>query len=168
MSQQIMSIVSILQKILAEAGDMGDIEYLSKKEFDSKRVDVNATLSLNNTSTETDLVTQTANTGKDMYLGAASFNGRITNQAGGELGSVTYVLYINGFEKERWVKENPSDTEADNADWAQTFTTKGVKVAPAQIIKITAQNGTSGVNRITGHSGKLILWEEDMETTPAI
>ena len=81
--------------------EMGDIEYLSIKEFENKRVDVNATLSLNNTSTETDLVTQTANTGKDMYLGAASFNGRITNQAGGELGSVTYVLYINGFEKEK-------------------------------------------------------------------
>ena len=36
MSQQIMTIVSILQQILVEAGDVGNYEYLSKKQFDGK------------------------------------------------------------------------------------------------------------------------------------
>jgi len=42
MSQQIMTIVSILQQILAEAGDMGDTEYMAKKAFDGKAVRVTA------------------------------------------------------------------------------------------------------------------------------
>ena len=37
-----MTIVSILEKILAEAGDMGDTEYMAKKSFDGKTVTVTA------------------------------------------------------------------------------------------------------------------------------
>ena len=47
---------------------LSDIEYLSIKEFDGKRVDVDNSMSLNDTSTETDLVTQTASSGKERVV----------------------------------------------------------------------------------------------------
>ena len=71
---------------------MGDIDYLSIKKFDGKRVDVNTQTTILNTSTETDIVTATANTGKDMYLASAKLNFQMATS--GPLFEIVYKLYI--------------------------------------------------------------------------
>ncbi len=146
---------------------LSDIEYLSIKEFDGKRVDVTTTasLTLSATSTETDLVTQTANTGKDMYLGEASFE----IWDGGSASVVpTIRLYINGVVKETSILQlNVASTNAYESRTIRTFSTKGLKVATGQIIKITVQNdGTA--SKITHSNGKLVLWEEDTGASPQV
>lgn len=144
---------------------VSDIEFLSIKEFDGKRVDVdNPLLNLNNNSVETDLVTQTAAGGKDMYLGGASIGGSVENISGGTLVEVTYRLYANAVEIDKFVKNDPISKEG----WTYKFLTKSVKVTTGQIIKITAKNGASGINKETNHQGKLILWEENTDETPQI
>lgn len=142
---------------------LSDIEYLSTKEFDNKRVDVDNTLTLNNTSTETDLVTQTANAGKDMYLAGASIGGQAVTLSN-PIGGVTYRLLANAVEIDRFRVEEPQLNE----EWDYKFITKGVKVAAGQIIKITAKNDTAGINRITTHNGKELLFEEATGATPQV
>lgn len=165
MSQQGFTIVSIVTAdILQVIQEMGDIEYLAKKEFDVKRVDADTSLlTLSNNNTETDLVTVTAAGGKDMYLGEASIGGQ-ASIAGGALGGVTYRLKANAVEIDRFRIDEPAQDE----EWTYTFLTKSVKVAASQIIKITAQNDNAGANRISTSQGKLILWEEDSGTDPTI
>ncbi len=165
MSQAILGVLRGVAE--EEEDDMGDIEYLAIKEFDAKRVDANATLTLNNTSTQTDLVTQTAQGGKDMYLAEASIGGQVNNEASGEVGGVTYILFVNGVEADRFRVENPDDLDVSGS-WTHKFTTKGIKVLTTQIIKITAKNDLTGINTTTTHEGVLLLWEEDTATTPAI
>jgi len=124
MSQQIMTVVSLAQ---VRRRKLGDIEYLSIKEFEGKRVDKHDNQTLT-TATETDLATQTASGGKDMYLASASF--RI---AVGFIGSPTIImrLFVNGVVVERYEINQIDDSE--EVDY--TFTTKGVKVETTQIIK---------------------------------
>jgi len=157
----------IMFNVVGAKKDMSDFEYLAIKEFETKRVDAEDTLTLNNTATQTDLVTKTAGGGKDMYLAEASVGGNVSNQAGGLLGRVSYILFINGVEKDRFVIKNPDESN-DTGNWTHIFTTKSIKVTTGQIIKITAKNDELGVNRATTHSGKLILWEEVTGSSPAI
>lgn len=140
----------------------GDISFLSKKEFDNKRVDVNGSLTLNNTIVETDLVTQIATGGKDMYLAAASINGTATSV--NVVLSATYRLFINGVEKDKFSIRDPMEGD----EWDYKFIIQPVKVTTGQIIKITAQNGIAQVNAITIQNGKLVLWEEDTGVDPSL
>ena len=152
-----------------EGDEMSDIQYLAIKEFKTKRVDVDGTLSLNNNSVETDLATQTASAGKDMYLGEASISGRVTNEAGGNIGTVTYRLFANAVEIDKFVIEDPRKDSSSGqryGNWEHTFLTKSVKVIATQVIKITAQNQAAGINRTTIQQGKLLLWEENTGATP--
>ena len=157
---QVITIVSIQTGV--KGRKLSDLEFLSIKEFNGKRVDVNALLSLNDTVTETDLVTQTANAGKDMYLGEASIGGQATNVPA--LDNVVYKLFVNAIEIDRYRKEQPTEFES----WTYTFTTKGIKVTTGQIIKITAKNSAAGANVNSRQQGKLILWEENTGISPQI
>lgn len=148
----------------AKGRKLSDVEFFAIKEFDNKRVDVDNILTLANTNVETDLTTQTASGGKDMYLGEASIGGQVTDTFGGEIGGITYRLFVNAVEIDRFRVEDPSEDE----EWTYKFLTKGVKVTTGQIIKITAKNDNAGVNRNTTHQGKLVLWEEDTNNTPQI
>lgn len=156
--------IGFFPKKVSRRRDLSDMEFLSIKEFEGKRTDVDAILTLNNTSTETDLATQTASVGKDMYLGEASIGGQVTNIAGGALGGVTYILYANAVEIDRFRIEDPGLDE----EWTHKFLTKGKKVGTTQIIKITAKNDNAGVNRTTTHQGKILLFEETTGETPQI
>ena len=137
---------------------LSDIEYLSIKEFDGKRVDVDDQQILA-TGTETDLATQTANAGKDMYLGVASINLEINGLA------TTYLiqLYADGTVVDAFRIQMPS-TDADRHIF-YTFPTKGIKVAATQIIKITTDASASNS---TNYTTKLVLWEEATGDSPAV
>ena len=137
---------------------LSDIEYLSIKDHDGKRVDADATVTITNT-TELDVVTKTASSGKDMWLGGASISWSRTVTAGTP--RVVFQLYINGAVDER----------ADFVDTAlgkhgeYKFLIKGIKVAATQIIKITVDQ-TSSVSTLV--DGKLILFEETTGESPQI
>ena len=139
---------------------LSDIEYLAIKDFDGKRVDNDGEVTLAATTTETTIVTVTANSGKDMYLGGAEASW--LQSAGATNNSITFRLFLNAVELEKKVfeRENLGD------DGSYLFLTKGAKVAATQIIKITAQNGDAGPTTI--HNGKLILFEETTGETPAV
>ena len=144
---------------------MSDIEYLSIKEFDVKRVDKNTTLDLSNSIVETDVVTQTAAGGKDMYLGEATCPMHGTDTEGGPPGfTATYRLFANGIEIETIQLFINIGTGQENQI---NFKTLGIKVAAGQIIKITVQHSLAG-GRSTHSEGKLVLWQEDTGTTPQI
>jgi len=167
MAQQGMTIVSLVSGV-KKGRKLSDIEFLAIKDYgtdgtDSKRVDANDTLTLAESTLETDLVTQTANTGKDMYLGSAS----LTLADGGTNSNFQIIcrLYVNGTEEERIVLQYDTST---TQRWAWKFKTKGIKVAAAQIIKITAETIITANNNDIDFTGKLVLWEEDTNATPQI
>ena len=159
MSQQIMPIVSLGA---VKGRTLSDIEFLSIKDFDTKRVDVDAEdVNIVATTTETDIVTQTADTGKDMYLGVASFENTIINNPPFD---VTIRLVVNGIT----VETIKRDQAVGDVDFEFTFETKGIFVTTGQIIKITVQHSVSAGNTRTSTNAKLILWEEDTGATPQI
>lgn len=147
---------------LKESGKkrLSDIEYLSIKEFGGKRVDADAETAITNTSTETDIVTVTASSGKDMYLAGAKMKstGTVVTTT-----NVTYRLFANGVELEKvtFTGEGPNSEQSFN------FLTKGVKVAATQIIKLTGQNSDATATTVT-YFGKLILFEETTGESPAV
>jgi len=143
--------------------EMGDIEYLAIKEFDEKRVDIiNNGLTLTNTTTQTDLVTQTASIGKDMYLAQGSFETTITSNGPFDL---IARLVVNGVT----VETLTFNESVGNVDNIETFKIKSMKVTTGQIIKITIQNGGTGSgNQTSVSNGQLMLWEEDTSVTPAV
>jgi len=140
---------------------LSDIEYLSIKDFDGKRVDVDDILSITTSSTELDAATQTAGSGKDMYLAGANITSIITLQS--QAFSIIFRLYVNGTVVETLEVEGVALAD----EYSLTFLTKGVKVAATQIIKITAQqSGTTG--RSSQHRSKLMLFEEATGESPQI
>jgi len=140
---------------------LSDIEFLSIKEFDTKRVDVDGEDTNAADNTNEDVVTQTANSGKDMYLGGAKFNVRV-NTGGGSPWIYVVDLVINGVIEETYINATPPTGE----DFEYTFLTKGVKVAATQIIKIQHRNATA--SKSTTCTGKLVLWEETTGASPAV
>jgi hypothetical protein len=143
-------------------GKLSDIEFLSIKEFGSKRNDADNTVTITNSTTETTVVTQTATSGKDMYLGDA--NCQFNQLVGRSTVEITLQLYVNGtvVETARFVTSDGGD------DGVYQFKTKGVKVAATQIIKITATQGSAVSTRIVTYAGKLVLFEESTGETPQV
>lgn len=158
MAQQGMTIVSA---ILADGvSTLSDILILAVKDFLAKRVDVNNSLTLDANSTETTIVTQTAGTGKDMYLGSGSF--KSSCEEADAVFNCTFRLKVNGTTIETYVERRlvPGD------EWDYEFKTKGSKVTTGQVIEITIQNSNGAVNRQTRSEAKLVLWEEDTNVNP--
>ena len=163
----------ILFKVGAK-GKLSDIEFLAIKEYgtdgtDSKRVDVDNTVSISNSTTETDIATQTANTGKDMYLGGVTLHVRSTSSTGAQ-NNLTVRVRINGVAVETYEVDDLS-TIAVNEGTLQgniPLISKGDKVATGQIIKVTAQHSSADANNNAAYTAKLILWEETTGETPQI
>jgi len=132
-------------------GALGNLAYLSKKEFDGK-------LRQNDSdqTTVTDLATLTANTGKDMYLVTA----KTVWQPSGAGGSARVELSINGtvVEVARWGTSGTSDQGGD-----YQFSSLGHKVAASQIIKLAVVQITGGTI-----SGSIQCVEEDTGVDPTI
>ena len=125
-------------------GALGNLAYLSKKEFDGK-------LRQNDSdqTTVTDLATLTANTGKDMYLAAA----KLAWQPGGTGLTIAVQLQINGTVVETG-RGGTSNSEDQGFDYE--FSSLGHKVAAGQIIKLQATSVGSGTI-----SGCITCFEED-------
>ena len=160
MSQQVLAaiIAETPPPSLQVIQEMGDIEYLSKKEFDGK-------LRINDgeLSTVGDIATLTANTGKDMYLGVATCTFLGINSAGAE---ATVVLKVNGVEVERVNFQSsgagatqPNGMTSDSYE----FKTVGTKVVATQIIKIELITEISATVSAT-----LECFEEDTGADPTI
>jgi len=141
-------------------GKLSDIEFLAIKEFGSKRVDVDDSLSSALTG-EKDLAVATAASGKDMYLASASFSFAKSSATADD---VFMRLYINGTQIEEITYQNLPQVPPGN-NWQYEFKTKGVKVAATQIIKITKEQVTT--NNINFES-KLVLFEEATGATPQV
>ena len=138
-------------------GIMGDSAFLAKKEFDGKRVDVNATYNNTGNSNENDIATETANTGKDMYIHEARVNAELNSVTSK---STTFRLYLNGVEVDKFQDLIIQDQQK----FFQFHGIKGRKVLAGQIIKITAQNNNA-TNGVQGYA-ELILYEEDTGVDP--
>jgi len=149
--------IAFLPKLLARGRKLSELESRSIKEVDTKRVDVDVSTSLASTS-ETDLATQTASTGKDMYLAEAR-----VSWSKGSTGTpdINIRLFVNGVQKE----EKEWEEIVQNDEDTYTFLTKGVKVTTGQIIKITAQSSSTDA---IAFESKLLLWEETTSATPQI
>jgi len=143
---------------------LSDIEYLSIKDFGSKRVDKTTVVIVTDTTTETDIVTQTASSGKDMYLGEGIIN--FTENSLNQTVLVTLRLYINGtvIETIKYLAVPAQDTHTFN----YKFLSKGKKVAATEIIKITTQHNVNTSNTSFTYGGTLILFEEVTGESPAI
>jgi len=155
MSQQGFTIVSVqLADIIQVIQEMGDIEYLSKKEFDGKTVKDKGSL-LNGITG--DIATLTASGGKDMYLAVAE--GSIAH-SGDTLGINVINLLVNGVTIET-IGLN-ADTDS-NTTVPFKFKFSGM-VAAGQIIKITrSQSGSQ-----TTVYANLECFEEDTGADPTI
>ena len=141
---------------------LSDIEYMSIKDFDGKRVDVDASTTVNATVTETDLATQTASSGKDMYLAKASCQVEV------DLKGVDFTfivkLYANG------VQIDAKSFRALTVDQREEIDFKpiGVKVAATQIIKMTITHNVSSANTKTITLSQLMLFEESTGDSPQV
>lgn len=143
-----------LPLILFQVGKKGrklsDTEFLSIKEFDGKIV--------TNTGVRTtvgDIVSLTANIGKDMYLASAKIT---LLGVGGNIETANIVLKINGVIIEQ------TDLGADIATFPYQFQTKGVKVLAGQIIKLEILS----VSLTPLVYGNLQCFEEDTGVSPQI
>ena len=145
-------------------GKLSDIEFLAVKEFGSKRVDVDTETSVDNTVTETTIVTATAASGKDMYLGTASIAASVTTTAANL--AIKWKLYINGTVEEIINSNFPVSQVLGSAIFE--FKSKGLKVAATEIIKITATHSISTSTSQSINAGKLVLFEEATGETPQV
>jgi len=164
-----MTIVSILQKILAEAGDVGDKEYLSKKQFDGKLFkEISAEFVANAVQ-----ITHIVPAGKTFYLVSAKLY-PVTNvvTATGALADVdrsvdvelkfdgilvdvlTYTWHFEGDGGNRAAAGNAGQFDSGIID---SFDGDGVKV-----IELTSTS-TSGTYRVS-----LMGFEEDTGTDPTL
>ena len=116
--------------IKGKSGRLSDIEFLSKKEFDGKLRTTEAF------STATgDLVTLTANSGKDMYLARAKVT--LYLSSGGTSSSDKIELSANGTVIETITTSLRNDSTNGAATYhTYEFKNIGLKVAATQIIKV--------------------------------
>jgi len=144
---------------------VGTLQYLAQKEFNGDRVDVDGKLTISNSAAETDLVTQTANVGKDMYLASASipssFVGAINQSY-----NILYQLYANGVVIDQIEIKIIETATVNEESIPLLFKTKGIKVATGQIIKITVKHSIATANSNSTTTGKLQLWEENTGVSP--
>lgn len=155
------AMLSILQGIPDEEKiDMGDIEFLSIKEFDGKLRQDNSVR-----TTTGDLATLTASGGKDMYLAKAKINVINNNLAAGAV-LATVVLKINGVivETAEFVFVNfTGDTISSVGESDYEFIVIGFSVLTTQIIKLELTVATNA--KVTG---SIVCFEEDTGITPKV
>jgi len=150
---QILLAIATLPELLQVIQEMGDIEYLSKKEFDGKLRSAEGLLSNGATGT---LVSLTANTGKDMYIAKAKINWEVST---GNTELLTLQLRLNGVPIESY------RGRADVADsFEYEFVNIGGKVLAGQIIEIVIN--TSEFNLDV--EGVIECFEEDTGSDPTI
>ena len=132
---------------------MSDIEYLAIKEFENKTRIATADNVTPAASTETDVLTLTATTGRDMYFAHADITVRSTS-AGTAI--VTVRFYLNGIvvSKRSYRLSSEGSTPLNIAPF---LSMRGKKVASGQIMKITVEvaNETSAVDGALIVTGKL-------------
>lgn len=139
---------------------LSDLEFISIKEFEGKVRTAYGTLSATG-----DLVSLTANTGKDMYLASAKINVFfIGANSGNQVANVE--LKLNGVTMEsshqRGGRSNSGVDGTGHRDYL--FNLKGIKVLAGQIIKLEVIT----LGTITDVNGQLTCFEEDTGSTPAI
>ena len=142
---------------------LSDIEYLAIKEFDGKLRRADG--AINDATVATDLVSITANAGKDMYLASAKVMVRCDNNV--ILTLLAAELIVNGvtIETVRPYSDTGGGSGAAFLHFpAHKFTTVGIKVAATQIIKIRVTNTTVNFD----WNGHLEVFEEDTGSSPAI
>jgi hypothetical protein len=137
---------------------LSDIEFLAIKEFGSKLRKHTA----GKVSTNTDVATLTANTGKDMYLASAKVSIEGTLVTGTSLCDVE--LLVNGTIVETALYIRNYSTQAGYAvnSWEYEFKNIGHKVAAGQIIKLQT-TGIQSCNVV----GYVECFEEDTGASPA-
>lgn len=148
----------LVARLLIEGGvaTLSDIIVLAKKEFEGKVRSVEG-----QSSAVGDLVTITANTGKDMYLARAVVT--FYQNAGGTATADQVELKLNGV-----IKETARYSGAVNANGAgfggnaYEFKNIGQKVAAGQIIKLEI----IGLDADTDCEGMIEVFEEDSGTDP--
>jgi len=152
----------ILFQVVGPGVDMGDLEFLSIKEFDSKLRQDDGTLTAIG-----DLATLTANTGKDMYLGKAKIVMQRIINPGASFHTATVALKLNGITVEQGVIT--TTTGASNTSGLLSmeyeFISIGQRVTAGQIIKLEVTAITSADSSI---SGTLVCFEETTDDTPQI
>lgn len=154
--------VSFFQGLKGKRARLSDIEFLSKKEFDSKLV--------TNTGQQADggtgnTATLTASSGKDLYLAKAHVTVRVDQTTNLLAGEVTLVA--NGVIKDRWEfsGSHPGNTDAGAVlVMDHDFIVQGVKVAATQTIVIDVV--LSGL--AFDIQGTLVGFEETTGETPVI
>lgn len=154
MSQQGFTIVSVqLVDIIQVIQEMGDIEYLSKKEFDGKRRDDEVLKSNGATGAG---ATLTANTGKDMYVAKAKISWEVST---GNTELVVISLRLNGVIVESY------RGRGDVADaHGYEFVNIGGKVAAGEVIEIFIESSEFNLDVET----VLVCFEEDTGADPTI
>lgn len=165
MTQQIMTIVSIVQDLVLGGGPeqnilMSDKLLLAVKEHAGKLKSHEAGLAVN---TAGDLGTLTAAAGKDLYLLKAHANvalATIGNNSG--LGQI--VLKVNGVIKDTWnfALTNTSGEGSTTMDDHDFLT--GFKVGPTEIIKLEVIS--AGVSALT--EGSIECSEEPTGVSPYV
>jgi len=156
------AIAAAIAAIPPATGIMGDIGYLAEKAFAGKRVDVDGGLvSINNSTTETDLATQTATAAHDMYLGEIALHIFNTSSSGNQC-DITIRVYVNGTVVETYKLDNAASTTLNITQIGGhiPLISKGNKVATGEIIKVTAQHSSADPNNNSTYTCTLLLWEE--------
>ena len=140
--------------------DVGDIEFLSKKEFDGKLVENEGTR-----TTTGDLATLTASSGKDMYLAKAKVSATTVAESFDE--DIIIELKVNGVIKETWATNlnRTSGGVGKSAADEYEFATSGIKVAATQIIKLEVVTITATSVQA---NGVIVCFEETTGETPVI
>ncbi len=164
MSQQTMTIVSILQKMASE--DMGNILDLAIKEFEGKvRSDEGLLI-----ESQSDLATLTANVGKDMYLASAKVAFYNLTESQASFGAQV-ALSINGVVIERITYSSSSQDSGTGGfnsggvlSMVYEFKNIGRKVLTGEIIKLAVTNGVADIAMV----GFIECWEEDTGVSPQI
>jgi len=140
---------------------LSDIEYLAIKEFDGKLRENENNVASGATG---DLVTLTANSGKDLYLARAKCT--IIPNAGNDSFTGEIVLKVNGviFETTKWRRKG-STGAGDTGQMAHVyeFVNVGQKVAATQIIKLEVISNTLSLCE-----GFLSCFEETTGESPAV
>lgn len=155
------SYLEVLQQLLGYHQEMGDIEYLSKKEFDGKLVQDDGIL----TASTGDLATLTASTGKELYLAKAKVNAALLNGTANDR-TFTVILVVNGTTMGTWkgfFRFDTSDGGATSMDNFE-FGLQGIKVAATEIVKLEVTESETDVQI----DGELVGFEEDTGTDPTI
>lgn len=142
---------------------LGDIEFMSIKEFQSKvRQDDGTQIATG------DIASITANTGKDMYLAKAKVTAHNANVSNA-VQNLTVELSLNGVVVERWQPARVFFGGGTGSSWQERdyefVTAVGRKVLAGEIIKLEVTFNTGSTFIV---DGAIEVYEEDTGKNPQI